>query len=110
MNFTSLLTSTCNIQTKAISRNTYEPVVTWSAHLSNVACRMDSSNSPSYRDVGIRVNDDQCLFFFNPDVDIKRGYRIDFDGDFYDVIKVNKCFGQTEVHHLEVVAKVIDHD
>ncbi len=110
MPFTGLLSSTCDIQTKALNTVGYEKVKTWTDAFTDVPCRKDSNNAPTVSDQKIRVNTDDDLFFFDPDVVIRRGNRISFDGDFYDVIKVNKSYGASEVHHLEVVARLTDHD
>lgn len=108
--FTTLLISTCDIQQKTKSTVGYEKVLSWSNIYSGVATRKDSTNSAKINDGQIRINSDDDTFFFNPEINIKRGNRIFFDSDYYDVIKVNKCYDSSTVHHLEVLARLVDHD
>jgi hypothetical protein len=108
--FTTLLTALCDIETKAMTKVGYEKTLSWSVASSDVPTRKDSATNASIADTGIRVNTDDDIFFFNPDVTIARGNRIAFDGDHYDVIKVNKVYGATDIHHLEVVARLTDHE
>lgn len=108
--FTALLISRCDIQEKTLSTEGYESEETWENKETDVPTRKDSVDSASISDTEYRENKDDDLFFFNSDVDIIRGNKIVFLGDDYDVIKVNKCFGATAVHHLEVVARLVDHE
>lgn len=109
MTFSALLSSTCNIQAKTLALSGYETLPTWANIATDVACRKDSANTPSYSDAGIRVNSEDDLFFFDAEVSIIKGNRIVFDGDTYDVIRVNKSYGAVGVHHLEVTARHTDH-
>lgn len=109
-NFTALLISLCNIQRKALVLSGYTTTPSWSAHLSNVPCRKDSVTNASISDGQLRENTDDDVFYFNPDVDVKRGDRIVFSSENYDVIKVNQVFDSTAIHHLEVVARITDND
>ena len=109
--FTSLLTSFCSIREKTKAKQGYETTISWATTLEDVPTRKDSSTSASINDSKIRINTDDDIFFFSPDVVIKRGNQIVFDDENYDVIKVNKVYGaSSEVHHLEVVARLVDHD
>jgi len=109
--FTSLLTNLCDIQVKARTTTGYEKVLSWSNVATGVHTRKDSSTGASIQDTQIRLNTDDDVFFFNADVVIKRGNRIVFDSENYDVIKVNKCYGgSSAIHHLEVVARLVDHE
>ncbi len=110
MNFTSLLINTCDIQSKAMVLSGYEKTLTWSDIASDVPCRKGSSGGPAINDGLLRLNTDESIFYFNKDVVIKRGNRIVFETENYDVVKVNKCQDAVGVHHLEVIARVIDHD
>lgn len=109
MTFSKLLSATCNIQAKSTTRVSYEAVLAWTNIATNVPCRKDSSNTPSYIDSQIRVNNEDDLFFFDASVSIAKGNRIFFDGEYFDVIRVNKSYGSAGVHHLEVVARQSDH-
>lgn len=109
MSFASLLIHSCDIQAKSLSRTGYEKTEAWSNIATAVPTRHDSSNSVKINDGGIRVNTDDDLFFFQPDVAIERGNRIVHDGVSYDVVKVNKLFGRSSLHHLEVIARATDH-
>lgn len=108
--FTSLLTSLCDIQRKSKAKAGYETTISWSTIASAVPTRKDSATSASIQDTKIRINTDDDIFFFNPGQDVKRGDQILFDSEKYDVIKVNKSYGASAVHHLEVVARLQDHD
>lgn len=108
--FSLLLISTCDIQVKARSLSGYEKVLAWTDLYTSVKTRKDSATSAKISDADMRLNTDDDIFFFNTDVNIKRGHRIVFDGDNYDVIKVNKCYDAVGIHHLEVVARIVDHD
>lgn len=107
--FTNLLISTCDIQEKAQVQSGYEKVLEWANILTGVRTRKDSSNSPSITDVNIRINTDDDIFYFDADINVKRGNRIVFDSEYYDVLKVNKSYDSVGVHHLEVVARLVDH-
>jgi len=61
-------------------------------------------------DTELRENNDDDLFFFNADVTIERGNRILLDGEYYDVIDVNKVHDATALHHLEVTGRVTNGD
>lgn len=108
-NFTSLLISLCSIQEKSLSKQGYEQVEAWSDIATDVPTRKDRANSVKSTDTEMRENNDDDLFFFNPDVNITRGNRINFDSDLYDVLKVNKVYDSQGVHHLEVIARFVDH-
>lgn len=107
-NFTKLLISLCNIQGKTLSTVGYTQTPTWATLFTDVPCRKDSSTGASISDDIVRENTDDDVFFFNPDTTIVRGNRIIFDEDTYDVIKVNKVYDSTAIHHLEVVARLTD--
>lgn len=109
-NFSVLLISLCNIQRKALALTGYTTAPVWSAHLSSVPCRKDSVTNSSISDGQIRENTDDDVFFFNPDIDVKRGDRIIFSSENYDVIKVNQVYDSVGIHHLEVVARITDND
>lgn len=109
-NFSSLLISLCNIQEKTLATVGYTTTPSWTTILTDIQTRKDSQTSASISDGQVRENTDDDIFFFNPDVNIKRGNRILFDSDLYDVIKVNKVYDSVGVHHLEVVARYVDHD
>lgn len=109
-NFTSLLISLCNIQEKTLTTSGYTTTPTWSTILSNIPTRKDSVTSASISDGSIRENTDDDIFFFNSDVNIKRGNRILYDNELFDVIKVNKVFDSTGIHHIEAVARYVDHN
>lgn len=109
MSFTSLLIHTCNIEAKTLTTTGYEKVPTWEATSEDVPCRKDSSTGVKITDSNIRLNTDDDMFFFLPDVEIVRGNRIAFEGDHYDVIKVNKLYDRSSLHHLEVIARNVDH-
>jgi len=108
MSFSSLLISTCDIQAKSASLSGYEKVVSWADVATGVPCRHDSDNSPKIQDGVVRENSDDDVFFFEPDVEIARGNRIVEDGLSFDVIKVNKSYDGSGVHHLEVRARQVD--
>ena len=107
--FTTLLINTCNIQAKTQSTGSYEKIKTWATFLSGVRCRKDTS-SGNISDTELRTNIDDDIFFFNSDVAVKRGNRIIFDTDAYDVVKVNKIYDAIGLHHLEVMTRFVDHD
>lgn len=109
MSFENLLIQTCDIQSKTLSNSNYEQTETWANESTNIPCRKNSNNSPKINDGNIRINTDDDLFFFKKDAVISRGKRIVFDGENYDVIKVNKLYDAKELHHLEVIARFIDH-
>jgi len=109
-NFTSLLIHFCSIQAKTLATSGYEKTKTWGDIATLVPCRKDANTSTSIVDGQVRTSTDDDIFFFNPDVTIARGNRIVFDGDTYDVIKVNKCYDSVGLHHIEVLARIIDHD
>lgn len=108
--FTNLLIQTCNIEEKTLSQNNYEQIASWSVKLSDIKCRKDSTNSPKIEDIDYRTNIDDDLFFFDADIDIVRGNRIVLDNEYYDVVKVNKVYNDSELHHLEVVGRFVDHN
>jgi len=110
MSLANFLIQTCTIQAKSISLSGYENVETWSDILEDVPCRKDSDTAARIADTEVRVNTDDDIFFFNPGVTIERGNRIILDGDYYDVIKVNKLLDATDIHHIEVRARLVDHD
>lgn len=110
MSFASLLIQTCTIQSKALSLSGYEKVEGWSDVATDVPTRKDRDNGASISDGEMRQNTDDDLFFFLPGVVIARGNRILLDGDYYDVIKVNKLLDSVGLHHLEVKARFVDHD
>lgn len=110
MSFESLLIHTCDIQTKSLNQSGYEKVEAWANSATDVPCRKDSDNSARIEDTQIRINTDDDIFFFKPDVTIARGNRIVFNGENYDVIKVNELYDAKALHHLEVRARITDHD
>lgn len=110
MSFTSLLIHSCDIQEKSQNRTGYEKKPEWSNKATGVATRHDSQNSVKINDGGVRVNTDDDLFFFLPDVAIARGNRIVHEGVIYDVIKVNKLYAKAALHHLEVTARATDNN
>lgn len=110
MSFTALLIQRCTIQSKTLASSGYEKVKSWSNLLTDVPTRKDSDNGARISDADMRINTDDDIFFFDPSIAIKRGHRIILDNENYDVIKVNKCYDSTGVHHLEVVARFTDHD
>lgn len=110
MSFASLLSSVCTIQAKALVKDGYEKVKQWTDIATDVPCRKDSATRAKFSDETIRVNTDDDIFFFNPGVNIRRGHRIVLGNEQYDVIKVNQVFGASAVHHLEVVARLLDHE
>lgn len=109
MSFAAFLNQSCSIQAKTLSQSGYEQTPSWSDIATGVPCRMDRDNSAKIDDTTIRVNTDDNLFFFKSDVTIERGNRIVLEGANYDVIKVNKLYKKTTLHHLEVVARITDH-
>lgn len=109
-NFSVLLISLCDIQGKSLAVSGYTTAPTWSTLFTSVPTRKDSQTGSSISDGQVRENTDDDVFFFNSDVIIKRGNRIIFSGETYDVIKVNPVYDSVGVHHLEVVARFTDHD
>lgn len=109
-NFTQLLINLCDIQEKTLVTTGYTTNPTWATVFTSIPTRKDSVTSASISDGQLRENTDDDIFFFNSDVNIKRGNRILFDNDTYDVIKVNKVYDSTGIHHLEVVARYVDHN
>jgi hypothetical protein len=110
MSFTTLLISLCTIQGKALIQDGYEKTKSWTNIATDVPCRKDSVTKADIKDETIRVNTDDDIFFFNPGVSISRGNRILFGTEYYDVIKVNNVYDSSAVHHLEVVARLIDNE
>lgn len=110
-NFTSLLIHICSIQAKSLVTSGYEKTLTWADIAYLVPCRKDANTTGGPTDSAqLRTNVDDDIFFFNPDVTITRGNRIVFENENYDVIKVNKCYDSVGLHHIEVIARLIDHD
>ena len=109
-NFTSLLIHLCSVQVKTLATSGYEKGKTWSDLATLVPCRKDANTSTNIVDGQLRTSTDDDIFFFNPEVVIKRGNRIVFDSENYDVIKVNKCYDSVGLHHIEVLARIIDHE
>ena len=110
MSFTSLLIQTCDIQGKTLNQTGYEKTKTWSNISTDVPCRKDSDNGAKINDDLVRINTDDDLFFFGPDVTIDVGNRIVLDAENYDVIKVNESLDSKGVHHIEVKGRLTDHD
>lgn len=110
MSFTRLLIHTCNIMSKTYSLVGYEKTNDWALLVASVPCRRDSDVGTRINDAGIRTNIDDDIFYFNPGVPIHRGHRIVFDGMNFDVIKVNSVYDSQVLHHLEVVARLIDNN
>lgn len=108
MSFTNLLIHTCTIRSKTLNRTGYEKTEAWTDAATNVPCRHDSSNGVKIADGGMRVNTDDDLFFFLPGVTIARGNQIVHDGVTFEVVKVNKLFDKSALHHLEVIARATD--
>lgn len=108
--FTALLIHTCTIQSKTLQASGYEKTQVWGNIATDVPCRHDSDTGANITDGDLRVNTDDDIFFFNPGVTIKRGNRIVEGGKNYDVIKVNKLYDASVLHHLEVRARYVDHD
>ena len=108
-NFSALLISVCNIQEKTLAVTGYTTAPTWSTLFTNVPTRKDSQTGSSILTARC-VKIPMTMFSFNPDVVIKRGNRIIFTNETYDVIKVNPVYDSVGVHHLEVVARYTDHD
>lgn len=110
MSFASLLIHTATIQSKSTQTEGYEQVEDWSDVAEDVPCRKDDSTNVKIDDSNIRLNTDEALFFFLPDANVIRGNRILMDGDLYDVVKVAKLYNRTTLHHLEVLARLVDHN
>ncbi len=110
MSFAKLLIHTCTIQSKSLNTSGYEKIKTWSDLFTNVPCRHDSDDGAKIQDAEMRTNTDDDIFFFNPGVAVVRGHRIVQDGNTYDVIKVNKLYDAESLHHLEVKARIVDHN
>lgn len=108
--FTNLLISLCDIQVKSSTLSGYEKVLSWTTSLSGVHTRHDHAQRVEVSDSKVRINVDNDVFFFNPDVAIVRGNRIVFGGENFDVVKVNKLYDSTGVHHLEAIARLVDHE
>lgn len=108
MSFASLLIHTCTIQSKSLSTSGYEQTASWSDVATDVPCRHDSDNGAAITDADLRINRDDDIFFFLPNVTIRRGNRIVHDGENFDVIKVNKLYNAAALHHLEVRARYVD--
>ena len=109
MSFASLLIQTCTIQSKTLSLSGYEKVEGWGNVATGVPTRKDRDNNPRIADDTMRHNSNDDIFFFMPNVVVSRGNRILLDGDYYDVINVNKVLDGTGVHHLEIRARIADH-
>ena len=105
MPFTDLLIQTCNIEGKTLSLDGYEQVKTWKTLSEDVPCRKDTPNNVRVQELGYQLNIDDDVFFFDADVSIKKGNRILIDGEYYDVLKVNKSLDSTGVHHIEVIGR-----
>jgi hypothetical protein len=103
-----LLIHTCNIQEKTASLDGYEQVDAWSDTAVDVPCRHSTDKGVSISDSNIRINTDDDIFNFQPDVEIVRGNRIVFEEENYDVIKVNNASDATGVHHIVVRARKTD--
>lgn len=110
MSFNSLLINICDIQSKTMSLSGYEKTLQWANIASSVPCRKGSSGNPNIKDGLSRLNTDESIFYFMPDVTIARGNRIVLDSENYDVVKVNKCQDSIGVHHIEAIARIVDHD
>lgn len=89
---------------------TYEQVSTWLNIATKVPTRKDRANSVKLSDGDKRENNDDDLFYFDPCVDVKRNDIIVYDDEDYDVLKVNKSYDGTGVHHLEVLARYVDNN
>jgi hypothetical protein len=103
-----LLIHTCTIQDKSASTEGYEQVNTWEDIAIDVPCRHTTDDNVSIADGIMRVNTDNDLFSFQPDVEIVRGNRIVFEGENFDVIKVNNASDNTGIHHIVVRARKTD--
>lgn len=108
--FKALLILTCDILEKSLDRSGYEAIEYWSIHLPSVPCRHETKHSVKINDSNIRINTDDDLFFFASDVDIKRGQRILLNDLSYDVVKVDKVLDSKEVHHIEVIGRLVDNN
>lgn len=106
--FTALLIHTADIQAKTLNTSGYEQLPTWTNIATAVPCRHDYDSSVSISDAEMRVNTDDDIFFFNPEVVIDRGNRIVSGGQTFDVINVNKLYNSTVLHHLEVTSRLVD--
>ena len=100
---TSVLNSTLNLLSKCACLGLF-----FSYFLIDV--KNVGNSFPTYVSAIPALDKSKGLFIFNPEINIKRGNRIVFDSDNYDVIKVNKSYDSVGIHHLEVLARLIDHD
>ena len=107
--FTKLLISVCTIQQKTQVVQGYEKVQQWADIAVDVPCRKEPSGG-NIQDTEIRVAMDIDIFFFNPDVVVKRGNRILFETEYFDVVYINKIYDSVGLHHLEVETRNADHN
>lgn len=110
MSFASLLIQTALIEDKSTVRSGYETDDAWTTVSAAEPCRQNTRNTARTQDGVIRTNTDEDQFFFLPTAPVKRSHRLTIDGKKYDVVKVNKVRDSSAVHHLEVIARLTDHD
>lgn len=110
MSFNSLLIHTCDIQEYTTSTSGYETTKAWANKAADVPCRKTANTRPDIQDTEIRVNTDDDLFSFKPDVDIERGDRIVYEGNNFDVVKINKVYGGENLHHITVMGRLATTD
>lgn len=108
MPFSSLLIHRCSIESKTLSTSGYEQKESWSVIGTDIACRHDNSSSVSIEDSELRKNENDDIFFFDPNVNVSRGDRISFEGNYYDVINVNKMADSSAYHHIEAEARLVN--
>lgn len=107
MAFDKLLLDTCTIQAKALALNGYERTEDWSDIATDVPCRRNT-RSVKIADEEKRLSLDDDLFFMPAGTTVARGNRIIFNGDTFDVIKVNQMQNRRATHHLQVIARLAE--
>ena len=108
MSFQGLLNVLCTIQKRSRAQNatTGEWVYTWTAHASNVPCRLDMASGGEKRSANdILLRATHKLFLkYRTDLNFDE-HRVVVGGDTFNILLISQAGGTT--HHTELILEIV---
>ncbi len=111
MSFNSLLNLTCDIQEYSETQDSAGQMIkSWSDVATNIPCRIDAMGGGLIEEPEVIYEAATHLLFCNDISGVSlsvHNHRVVVGSDTYKIIRVEKVYGYSNLHHLEVYLEIV---